>query len=418
VALLAALAIASLSYGMYAYATALPAPTISSHPFNPTNQTSATFTYTDSSSITRFECSLDSSTFTACGTTRPSTKTYPGPLSAAAHTFKVRAVSGSQTSSATSFTWTIDTTSPTVLSINRLGATPTNASSVSWTVTFSESVTGVDAGDFSLVKGGGLGGSPAITSVSGSGSVYTVTASTGSGAGTLELNLVDNRSIKDLAGNQLGPGTNGSFTGQVYSIDKIPPPAPVITQHPPNPSPSAVSTFAWTDSEAGVTFECSRENGSFVPCSSPITFTVGTTNNGEHQFDVRAVDAAGNRSGLADFKWKVSNDVFSIAGNVCCLYPGVWRSIAVALTNPNGYAIQVNQLMVGLASMPPGCQPSWIAFQQSPISTSHTVTVPANSTVNLAPVDQPQIQLIESGTNQDLCKSKTFTLQYAGSGIH
>jgi hypothetical protein len=46
------------------------------------------------------------------------------------------------------------------------------------------------------------------------------------------------------------------------------------------------------------------------------------------------------------------------------------------------------------------------------------VTVPANSTVNLAPVDQPQIQLIESGTNQDLCKNKTFTLQYAGSGIH
>ena len=40
---------------------------------------------------------------------------------------------------------TVDTTAPTVQSINRAGATPTNAASVSWTVTFSESVTGVDA---------------------------------------------------------------------------------------------------------------------------------------------------------------------------------------------------------------------------------------------------------------------------------
>ena len=86
---------------------------------------------------------------------------------------------------------TVDTTAPTVQSINRVGTTPTNAASVSWTVLFSESVTGVDASDFALVTTGAVTGAT-ITTVSGSGSQYTVTANTGTGNGTLGLNLVDN----------------------------------------------------------------------------------------------------------------------------------------------------------------------------------------------------------------------------------
>lgn len=120
-------------------------------------------------------------------------------------------------------TFTIDTTPPTVLSINRDNASPTNAQSVSWTVTFSEPVGGVDATDFALVQGGGLSGA-SITSVNppGPAAVYTVLADTGSGSGTLGLDLVDNDSITDAATNPLGgPGAgNGNFTGQVYVIDK------------------------------------------------------------------------------------------------------------------------------------------------------------------------------------------------------
>src|SRR5207244_2559024 len=41
-------------------------------------------------------------------------------------------------------------TFPTVTSINRAGTSPTNAASVDYTVTFSQSVTGVDATDFTL----------------------------------------------------------------------------------------------------------------------------------------------------------------------------------------------------------------------------------------------------------------------------
>ena len=61
-----------------------------------------------------------------------------------------------------------DTTPPTISSINRVGATPTNAVSVDYTVTFSENVTGVDTSDFALTATGTAAGT--IASVTGSGS--------------------------------------------------------------------------------------------------------------------------------------------------------------------------------------------------------------------------------------------------------
>ena len=61
---------------------------------------------------------------------------------------------------------TIDTGAPSVQSINRADDNPTNLSSVDWTVTFSESVTGVDSSDFALVQSGGVAGA-SITGVTG-----------------------------------------------------------------------------------------------------------------------------------------------------------------------------------------------------------------------------------------------------------
>ena len=129
-------------------------------------------------------------------------------------------------STSTDNTVTFDASAPTVQSITRVGTTPTNAASVQWTVTFSEAVTGVDAADFALAASGLTGAS--ISNVSGSGASYTVTASTGTGDGTLGLNLIDNDTIVDTTANPLG-GTgagNGNFTGQVYTIDKT---APAVT---------------------------------------------------------------------------------------------------------------------------------------------------------------------------------------------
>lgn len=417
VVLSAVFAVAMFGLGVYALALQIvPAPTITSAPANPTNQSSASFTYTDTLPITRFECRLDGSGFSACGTTRPSTKSYPGPLTPGAHTFQVRAVFGSQTSSATSYTWTIDTVNPFAVSINGSAPNPTNAPSVSWTVTFSENVIGVGSDDFQLVNAGML--NPSIMSVSGQGSSWTVTASSGSGEGTLGLNLADNDSIRDLAGNRLG-GTgagNGNLTGQVYTLDRIAPPAPVITQRPDDPSSVAESTFAWTDAEAGVTFRCSIENGPWQACTSPITFTVDTNNNGQHQFAVQALDWVGNTASTG-YSWTVSDLGFSITGNlVGQLYPGVWRPIAITIINPNHYTIFVTSLTVNVSASPAGCPASDIEFQQSALSSSHTFAVPAQSSEALPASDQPQMSLKNRPWSQDACQGGTFNLAYSGTG--
>ncbi|MGH2795608.1 MAG: hypothetical protein ACRDKG_15050 [Actinomycetota bacterium] len=415
---LVVLAVASFGLGIYALAApSLAAPTIASGPATPTNQTSATFTYSDKKSVS-FQCSLDGSAFAACGTGKSGTKTYPGPLASGSHTFLVRAISGSQTSAAASRTWVIDTTSPTALAITRNGATPTNASSVSWTVAFSEAVTGVGADDFVRVVSGLT--STSIASVSGSGASYVVTANTGSGSGTIALDLSDDDSIKDLAGNALGgPGAgNGNITGQTYTVDTVSPPTPVFTQTPPDPSSLAESTFAWTDSEDAVGFQCSKENGPWVSCASPHTYTVTITNNQTHQLAVRAVDAAGNVSAAATYSWKLSDIDFTISGEPTdLLYPGTWRSIVVSIHNPNSYDIEVTSLTVSVTSSPPGCPASSnVDFVQSPISSSHTVSVPRNSTVTLALADRPLIQLKNLPVNQDVCKLGTFDLMYTGTG--
>ena len=126
--------------------------------------------------------------------------------------------------------YTVVTTFPTVTSINRLNpvGSVTSVSSVSYAVVFSAPVTGVDPTDFVAVGTGASASGP--ISVSGSGSSYTVTVNGISGIGTLGLNLVDNSSIRDSAGNPLrvsGAPTygnvqtfqTGSFTNGVSIAD-------------------------------------------------------------------------------------------------------------------------------------------------------------------------------------------------------
>ncbi len=115
-----------------------------------------------------------------------------------------------------------DITSPTVTSSTRADANPTNAAEVHFTVAFSEAVTGVDTTDFSLTATGGVTGA-AVTAVTDTGDQqhFTVTVNTGSGDGTLRLDVPDTATITDLVGNNL---TGLPYTsGQVYTVDKTPP---------------------------------------------------------------------------------------------------------------------------------------------------------------------------------------------------
>ena len=148
--------------------------------------------------------------------------------------------------------YAIDKEPPVVSSIARSNANPTRATFVAFLVTFSEPVSGVDATDFQLTAEGIT--DPLILAViEETDETYTVNVSTGTGSGTLQLDLIDDDSIVDLAGNPLGGDglENGDFTeGEVYTVDRVPPVVSAITALDENPTSAAYVDFEVTFSEA------------------------------------------------------------------------------------------------------------------------------------------------------------------------
>ena len=123
---------------------------------------------------------------------------------------------------------------PTVQSITRADPNPTNAATVTFTVTFDMNVSGVDATDFTLTKMDGQNvASTRIASVSSSATpttTWTVTVSTTDlVSGTIRLDLVDDDSITNTPPVTLGGigKDNGNFSsGEIYTVDRN---APTVT---------------------------------------------------------------------------------------------------------------------------------------------------------------------------------------------
>jgi hypothetical protein len=133
----------------------------------------------------------------------------------------------------TGATYTVDKTPPVVSNIVRNDAETLNAASVSYTVTFSQNVTGVDAADFTLATSGVTGAS--VTSVvARDAKTYTVTVNMGSGDGVIGLNLVDNDSVLNTLGIVLGGAgaSNGNFVGDSYRVDRTLPTVDIIDVSP------------------------------------------------------------------------------------------------------------------------------------------------------------------------------------------
>ncbi len=255
--------------------TSVPTPVITAMPPNPTNQTTATFSFTDAQADVSFLCDLDGSGFSAC----TSSITYAGPLAEGSHTFAVKAqnVAGNQ-SAAASFTWVIDTTTPPLPVITSTPASLTNGTNATFSFTDTEaSVTflcQLDDGAFSTCT------SPVTY------------------AGPLaEGNHAFSVKVQDAAGNQ---SAAASFT---WMIDTTAPPVPVITSTPANPTSETSATFTFTETETSAALLCQLDGGAFSVCTSPVTYD--GLGRGGHTFAVKAQDAASNQSAAASFSWRI-----------------------------------------------------------------------------------------------------------------
>ena len=145
----------------------------------------------------------------------------------------------------------VDGLAASVASIERVGDEYTNATTVQYTVTFSDAVTGVDAGDFSLVENGASG---QISGIEGDGDTYIVTVTNVSGDGTLRLDLKPNGTgIEDSHGQAIA---GGYTSGEVYHFDHTPPALATditLSRDAFNIGAQATVTFTFSEAVKGFT---------------------------------------------------------------------------------------------------------------------------------------------------------------------
>lgn len=175
---------------------------------SPTAATTGSYTST-------YSCVNGAGATVATGSGTSLNITLPVSVTGAAANGRAQALTCTFTNTAVA---TLPTT--TVASLVRADASPTNAASVAWTLTFAQPVSGLSAANLALANSG-LGGTPAITGVVTVGppapaTQWRITASTGTGSGTLGLDLLNDTGLSHDV-------TNVPFTGQTYSIDRTPP---------------------------------------------------------------------------------------------------------------------------------------------------------------------------------------------------
>ncbi len=410
-----------------------PAPTITARPADPTNQTSAHFAYADSQNGVSYECQLDGTSFGSCPATGT---TYAGRLYEGSHTFKVRALSGAKTSSASSFNWTVDTVAPTAsisyptdglaLGSGDWGARCPAHASICGTA---RDAHGVKSVQLSIQRNGsGWWGGGAFDQPSESFRTALTSSERDSTRWSYALHLpadgvytIHVRATDD-AGNTTSPASQASAR---FTIDTTPPPAPAIASKPDATTTARSATFAFADAEHGARFLCRRDGARFNWCSSPESYS--SLSLGSHRFEVEAIDAVGNTSAPTGYSWTIAKTVetsgkpFTVTGNASGpLAPGVSRALAVTVANPNNVAIEVTVLTatVAVGSSKAGCDgPANLALTQSNVSATNTLTIPANGQVALpsGAIGAPTVLMRDLPTNQDACKNASFTFTYSGS---
>ena len=202
---------------------------------------------------------------------------------------------------------TADVTAPSVSSITVSGSPATNATSVSFTVNFSENVSGVDATDFT-VDGSGVTGN--ITGMSGSGATYTVSVGSISGTGTISIDLKSSGTgIQDGSGNVISGGFTSGATHTVDTEAPTTPGAPDLvaafdsgTSNTDNITSVTQPRFSGIGIESGVTIKITSSINGLVGTTTTNVggsysyIITGTLSEGTHNITVTATDGAGNES--------------------------------------------------------------------------------------------------------------------------
>ena len=266
--------------------TTAPTLTIQTSPENPAAVKTGSFTFaaadTGGASVDGYTCKIDGAAYASCASPFNFSALTDG-----SHTFSVRATdTAANTSTVSSFTWSVDTTPPTVI----IGSKPTslnNLASGSFSFSATDMTGTISSYSCSL---NGASSSSCTSPFSFSGLV----------GGTHNFSVT----AKDNAGNVSAPASYS------WTIDTS---APVVSISA-NPSSVTNATFAnfsfsAVDSGGGTvsSYNCKLDTGAYASCTSPRSLT-GLT-QGPHSFSVTAVDSVGNVSNPSTYSWTVDTTI-------------------------------------------------------------------------------------------------------------
>ena len=174
----------------------------------------------------------------------------------------------------------------------------TGSQTVTVTMRITDNDSGAQAPTFqfssqSTSQSAGFGTVPRISGTANDG-IYqkTITIPQGAAPGNWDAVLFP---LRDTAGNSGSFGPPAGFP-KVLSVGNTPadttPPDTSIASGPSGTISSSSASFSFSATEAGSSFECKLDAGSWAACSSPRELT--GLSEGSHNFSVRAKDAAGN----------------------------------------------------------------------------------------------------------------------------
>jgi hypothetical protein len=239
-----------------AVAKLLPPPvvTITSHPPNRTADSTPTFEFTTNRPETT--CSIDG------GLAQPCLSPYPAaPLADGPHAFKVNALTGGTVEGSASFSFTVDTTAPTI----SFAGQPTILAEAAPSLHFSAS----EPASFTCAVDGGA--------AQACNSPFKVPTALSDGAHTLAVTATD----------QVG---NSSHADLSFTVDTT---APTVTfsARPAAETRDSRPTLSFSASEPA-TLGCSLDEAPPQPCDR--SFVAGRLTDGPHMLEVTATDPAGN----------------------------------------------------------------------------------------------------------------------------
>ena len=98
-------------------------------------------------------------------------------------------------------------------------------------------------------------------------------------------------------------GKTSSTTSYSWTVTVTP---PTLNGTPAQATTATSATFTFSDTQAGVTFQCSLDGATYTTCASPKTYA-GPLAEATHTFGVRAINTVGFASAATTYAWKVDH---------------------------------------------------------------------------------------------------------------